>query len=140
MCSMQLATINGINIHFEDSGERERPAIVFINALATDLRIWDKILPAFRPAHRTVRYDKRGHGLSDATDAPYRIDSDHAADLIALLDQLGIHDAVLCGVSVGGLIAQSVYAARPDLVRAMVICCTAHKIGNAELWNSRIAQ
>ena len=127
---MQFAAINGISIHFEDSGERDRPAMVFVNALATDLRIWDKVLPEFQPAYRTVRYDKRGHGLSDATDAPYRI-QEHVADLTALLDHLGITRAILCGVSVGGLIAQGVYADRPDLVRAMVICATAHRIGNA---------
>ena len=136
---MQFAAINGISIHFEDSGERDRPAMVFVNALATDLRIWDKVLPEFQPAYRTFRYDKRGHGLSDATDAPYRIE-EHTADLIALLDHLGITRAILCGVSVGGLIAQGVYADRPDLVQAMVICATAHRIGNADLWNGRIAQ
>ena len=137
---MRFTTVNGISIHFADSGERDRPVMVFANALGTDFRIWDKVLPAFSGAYRMVRYDKRGHGLSDATDAPYRIETEHVADLIALLDQLGMKNAVICGVSVGGVIAQGVYAARPDLVRALVISSTAHKTGNAELWNGRIEQ
>jgi 3-oxoadipate enol-lactonase len=137
---MRLATANGVSLHYDDSGERNGTPIVFANALGTDFRIWDKVLSAFDAKYRIVRYDMRGHGLSDATDAPYRIESDHAADLIALLDHLDVENAVLCGVSVGGLIAQAVYAARPDLVRAMVISSTAHKIGDAETWNGRIEQ
>ena len=45
---------------------------------------------------------------------------------------------IVCGLSVGGLVAQGLYAARPDLVRALVLCDTAHKIGTDESWNARI--
>ncbi|WP_425291904.1 alpha/beta fold hydrolase [Brucella ovis] len=65
----------------------------------------------------TLVYDKRGHGLSDIGKTPYTIEL-LAQDLIALLDRLSIHKAVICGLSVGGLIAQGLYAARPDLWRA----------------------
>ncbi|WP_391590188.1 alpha/beta fold hydrolase [Rhizobium laguerreae] len=85
-----------------------------------------------------VLYDKRGHGLSDVGQLPSSIE-DHATDLAGLLDLLSVKDAVICGLSVGGLIAQSLYHRRPDLIRALILCDTAHKIGTAESWNARIA-
>jgi 3-oxoadipate enol-lactonase len=84
-----------------------------------------------------VRYDKRGHGLSDATPAPYKM-ADHVADLAGLLDALQVRGAVIVGLSIGGLIALGLSAARPDLVRAIVLMDTAHKIGNDQRWNDRI--
>ena len=51
-------------IHFEDRGPREDFAIVFLNSLGTDFRVWDKLLDVLGERFRTVRMDKRGHGLS----------------------------------------------------------------------------
>ena len=76
--------------------------------------------------------------LSDVGDMPYSMDL-HVADLAGLLDLLAVKQAIICGLSVGGLIAQGLYAARPDLVRALILCDTAHKIGTADQWNARIA-
>jgi 3-oxoadipate enol-lactonase len=55
------------------------------------------------------------------------------------MDHLGLSGAVVVGLSVGGLIAQGLYHARPDLAKALILCDTAAKIGNAEMWNDRIA-
>ena len=63
----------------------------------------------------------------------------HVGDLAGLLDYLEVKSAVICGLSVGGLVAQGLYATRPDLVRALILCDTAHKIGTAEGWAARIA-
>ena len=70
-----------------------------------------------------------GHGLSGLGNSPYVID-DHVADLIDLMDHLKITEAVLVGLSVGGLIVQGVYNKRPDLVQGLILCDTAAKIGN----------
>src|SRR5690606_30631553 len=92
----------------------------------TDFRIWNEVSAALEPNYRVVLYDKRGHGLSEATPQPYRMD-DHVSDLAALLDHLGVKQAVVVGLSVGGMIAQGIAAARPDLVKALVLCDTAHR-------------
>jgi 3-oxoadipate enol-lactonase len=62
-----------------------------------------------------------------------------ADDLAALLDRLEAKSAVVVGLSIGGLIAQSLAARRPDLVGALILMDTAAKIGDAEMWNERIA-
>ena len=134
---MQIARVAGRSLHLAESGDPNGPALVFTNALGTDLRVWDAVLPLLPGGLRLVRYDKRGHGLSDDVPGPWRIE-DMADDLAGLLDNLGIRGAALVGLSVGGLIAQALAVRRPDLVRALVLSGTAPKIGTAELWNERI--
>lgn len=111
--------------------------LVFINSLGTDYRIWDTVAPAFASDHRIVRYDKRGHGLSDCPPAPYSI-RDSADDLAGLLDALQINQAVVVGISVGGLIAMDLATAFPQRVTALILCDTFPKIGTADMWNTRI--
>ncbi|MEM1040550.1 MAG: 3-oxoadipate enol-lactonase [Pseudomonadota bacterium] len=136
---MQFAKVNGVTLHYQViSAPDDKPTLVFSNSLATDFRIWRDVIVRLVGECSIVLYDKRGHGLSEATPAPYKIE-DHANDLIGLLDHLGINNAVLCGLSVGGLIVQKTYEERPDLVRALVLCCTGAKIGNDEMWPARIA-
>jgi 3-oxoadipate enol-lactonase len=134
---MPFMRANGVVLHYEDRGDKTAPALVFSNSLGTDFRIWDAVLPLLGSGHRFIRYDKRGHGLSEATPAPYKM-ADHVGDLTAILDTLGVTKAVIVGLSVGGMIAQALASTRPDLVRALVLCDTAHKIGTTELWNQRI--
>jgi 3-oxoadipate enol-lactonase len=134
---MQMVRSNGINLHCRVEGPADGQAVVFANSLGTDFRVFDALPPLMQGKLRIIRYDKRGHGLSDATPAPYKL-ADHVADLAGLLDVLGVKQAVLVGLSIGGLITQGLSAVRPDLIRAAVLMDTAHKIGTDELWNTRI--
>jgi 3-oxoadipate enol-lactonase len=134
---MAFARVNGVVIHYRDEGRADLPTVVFSNSLGTDFRIWDDVVNGLGGRYRVVRYDKRGHGLSEATPAPYTL-SDHVGDLAALLDHLGVKRAVIVGLSVGGMIAQALAAARPELVAGLVLSNTAHRIGTDELWNDRI--
>jgi 3-oxoadipate enol-lactonase len=134
---MAFARVNGVVLHHEVRGPTDAPAVVFSNSLGTDYRIWDEVVAALEGDYRILLYDKRGHGLSEATPAPYALE-DHVGDLAALMDHVGIAEAVVVGLSVGGLIAQQLAARHPDRVRALILCDTAHKIGTAEMWNARI--
>ena len=136
---MHFSKLNGIALHYQLIGAAgDRPTIVFINSLGTDFRIWRDVVVRLAGDFPVVLYDKRGHGLSDVGATPYSID-DHVQDLAALMDHLQLRGAVLCGLSVGGLIAQGLYAARPDLVCSLILCDTAHKIGTADFWRERIS-
>ncbi len=137
---MQFARINDVTIHYQIiGGPADKPVLVFANSLGTDFRIWRDVIVRLAGDFAIVLYDKRGHGLSDLGPMPYSIE-DHATDLAGLLDFLSVKNAIICGLSVGGLVAQSLYQRRPDLVRALILCDTAHKIGTAESWNARIAK
>lgn len=134
---MRFIELNQLAINIASSGSHARPALVFVNSLGTDFRIWDYVLPGFESHFHLIRYDKRGHGLSDAPAGAYCL-QDHIDDLDALLAKLKISQAIICGVSVGGMIAQGFCAQHPDRVLGLVLCDTAAKIGTTELWNERI--
>jgi 3-oxoadipate enol-lactonase len=135
---MRFIRANGLVIHYADEGKRAGPAIVFINSLGCDLRIWTEVALILGRDFRIIRYDKRGHGLTEA--GPDHNDvADYGLDLAALLDKLGVARATIAGVSFGGLIAQELYRQRPELVAALALCDTAAKVGTDESWDARIA-
>ena len=135
---MKIAALNGIKIHYSVEGPEDGFPVVFSNSLGTDFRVWDKLLPLMPEGLRIIRYDKRGHGLSEAPEAPYYM-GDLVQDAAALMDFLGVESALFIGLSIGGMIAQGLAAERPDLVRAMVLSDTAVKIGNEPMWAERVA-
>jgi len=135
---MAFASIGGLTLHYQLSGPAGAPPLVFANSLGCDLRIWDEVVAKLGDRYRVLRYDKRGHGLSDAPPAPYTLD-DHAGDLLGLLDHLGLARVALAGISVGGLVAQRLALRAPERLAALALCDTAAKIGNDALWAERIA-
>jgi 3-oxoadipate enol-lactonase len=136
--TVPFLTIGGITLHHRHikASGNARP-IIFINSLGTDFRIWDEIVSALDGEMPLLVYDKRGHGLSDIGDI--RSIDDHVDDLSGLIDHFELSKVVLCGLSVGGMIAQGLYARRPEIVEGLILCDTAHKIGTTDSWNTRIA-
>ena len=136
---MQFARLNDVTLHYQMIGAPSAaPLIVFVNSLGTDFRIWRDVIVRLAGDFSILLYDLRGHGLSDVGETPYRMD-DHVDDLAALLDHVEATNVVVCGVSIGGQIAQGLYQSRPDLVRALILFDTAAKIGDADSWAARIA-
>lgn len=133
---MQVLTRPFGALHIQIDGPQDAPTVVFANSLGTDLRLWDAVLPLLPPGLRILRYDKRGHGLSDQGGGT-RIE-DHAADAIAVIEALQTGPVVFVGLSIGGLIGQVVASQRPDLLRALVLSNTAARLGTPESWQARI--
>jgi 3-oxoadipate enol-lactonase len=137
MSELTFAIINRLTLHYTLDGLPAGVPLVFLNSLGTDLRIWDKVILHLAGRYRLIRYDKRGHGLSDSPPGPYTIHS-HVDDLAGLLAYLQVDEVILIGVSVGGMIALDYAASRPQQDKALVLCDTAAKIGTAAMWNERI--
>ncbi len=135
---MQTFSHDNLTFHLQVDGPVDGPAVVFANSLGTDLRIWDAVIPQLPAGARYIRFDKRGHGLSDASDGPYDMDM-LAGDAGALMDAFGLRPAVFVGLSIGGQIAQRLAAMRSDLIAALVLMDTAAKMGTAEMWQARMA-
>lgn len=132
----EFIDIDGIATHYHH--RTGSPTLVFINSLGTDFRIWDEMIARLPPDFGVLLYDKRGHGLSDVGGTPYTIDA-LADDLAYLISALGIASAHICGLSIGGLIAQSLYHRHPGLVQSLIFSSTAAKIGDNGLWSDRMA-
>jgi 3-oxoadipate enol-lactonase len=135
---MQVRAVNGVRLHYRVEGDADGAPVVFANSLGTDFRVWDRLLPLLPAGLRVLRYDMRGHGLSDAPEGDYFM-GDLVADAAGLMEALGFRDAIFVGVSIGGVVAQGLAAERPDLVRAVVLSNTAAKIGTEATWRDRIA-
>jgi 3-oxoadipate enol-lactonase len=136
---MSFARLNGVVIHYSDEGPRGAGALAFVNALGSDFRIWDEAAAILARDFRVIRYDKRGHGLSEGGPKQPEM-ADYARDLDDLLGRLGVVKATIIGVSMGGLIAQELYRQKPQLFESLVLSDTAAKIGSDESWDGRIAE
>lgn len=134
---MRIATANGVRLHWREDGDPAGVPVVFANSLGTDLRLWDQLVPLLPGGLRIIRFDTRGHGLSDCPQAPYAMD-DLITDTEALLDGLGVSACVFVGLSIGGMIGQGLAARRSDMVRALVLSNTAARMGDAAMWQTRI--
>lgn len=135
---MRIANLTHARLHWRDDGDPDGLPVVFANSLGTDLRLWDPVLPLLPSGLRLIRFDKRGHGLSSCPAAPYAM-SDLITDTEELLDQLGVSQCLFIGLSIGGMIGQGLAYRRPDLVQALVLSNTGHKMGEAAMWADRIA-
>jgi len=64
---------NGITIHYEISGRKEAPVVVLSHSLSSSLIMWEPQMEALEAHFRVLRYDTRGHGLSDAPSGKYTL-------------------------------------------------------------------
>ena len=124
-------------IHFMDEGPRSGLTVIFVNSLGTDLRVWDSIIKELNQKYRTVRFDKRGHGVSTNIENNISI-SILANDLKLLISKLEIKNILLVGLSIGGLIALEFLKNSSTNVKGLVLSDTAAKIGSSDMWSDRI--
>ena len=111
---------NGISINYRIDGSAG-PWLILSNSLATDLSMWDAQARELSGAFRVLRYDQRGHGGSDAPPDPARYQMDeHARDVVAVLDSLGVDRAAVWGASMGGRAGFHLMARSPGRLAALI--------------------
>lgn len=98
--------------------------VVMVHGLGlSSMKTWRDQVPALSRHYRIHRYDVRGFGQSNNPSGRFCV-SQHAYDLHALLQQLGLKRVILVGFSMGGWIAQQFVLRYPDMVRGLVLACT----------------
>ena len=117
---MPDTTIDGVKIHYNETGEGEPLLLIMGYGMPGDA--WLGSLP-FLNGFRAIYYDNRGTGRSDKPAGPYTI-VEMADDAAGLLDHLGISRAHVYGVSMGGMIAQELVLRHATRVRSLVLGCT----------------
>src|SRR5215213_10138466 len=132
----QFCTVNDVELCFETFGDPGDPAMLLVMGLATQMVGWpDEFCEQLAArGYFVIRFDNRDVGRSQKIDVPVptirqlllrdkraaRYTLEHmAADGIGLLDHLGIERAHVVGVSMGGMIAQTMAARHPDRVLSL---------------------
>jgi 3-oxoadipate enol-lactonase len=116
--TMPTAAINGIQIDYADSGGHG-PAVVLSHGYLMDASMFDAQVAALAPEYRVITWDQRGHGGTPAP-GPFSY-WDSARDALALLDHLGVEQAVLGGMSQGGFLSLRAAMLAPQRVRGLVL-------------------
>lgn len=130
-------TLNGVSINWREAGAGD--ALIFIHGFPFDSSMWDPQLAAVPEGWRFIAPDLRGFGASEASGTgPYSMDT-YADDVVALMSHLGIDQAVICGLSMGGYVALALAQRYPDRVRALVLVDTRANADAPEAKANRLA-
>ena len=119
-------TANGISMNYTLDGPAGVPVVTMSHSLATDLSMRDLTLPALG-AFRVLRYETRGHGATDAPHAAYTLDQ-LADDALALLKALGIARTHWVGLSMGGMIGQTLALKAPEVFASLSLCDMSSRV------------
>lgn len=128
----------GIRLAVEAEAENGRPAVLFSHSIGASLAMWDEVVTRLDGRIRAIRYDTRGHGASSVSLGPLTIDR-LGLDLVAILDELELERAVVCGLSLGGITGLWLAANRPDRVTGLVLANTAANFPPPSMWRERAA-
>jgi pimeloyl-ACP methyl ester carboxylesterase len=118
-------TEDGCSLYFETIGDGPgKPTITFVNGTLQTTVYWKMITAKLADKYRLLLYDGRGQGESELGEAPLTLDR-HVADLKSLLDELGIDQTALVGMSHGARVALALSGLRSDLVTRLILCSTS---------------
>lgn len=136
---MSHITANGIEVNYELSGVPDAPLVTLSHSIATDLSMWGPQVAELNARFRVLRYDTRGHGRTDAPPGPYSLEQ-LADDVRALLEALAIERTHFVGISMGGMIGQTLALAHPQLLAGLVLCDTSASLPPEAglIWDGRI--
>lgn len=115
----------------------EGTAIVFLHAFPLTARMWMPQMASLPAGWRGIAPDLRGFGRSPRA-TPARHVSDHAADVLALVDALDAGPVVLAGLSMGGYIAFECWRRRPSAIRGLVLADTRAEADSDEARARRV--
>jgi len=123
----------------------EGPAVVLLHPTPGDHRFWLRVVESLAGRYRVILPDLRGHGQSEAGNGPITI-AKLGADVVRLLDVLGIQRALFAGCSIGGYTLYELWREAPARISALAFCCSRPQAdadtnrAKREEWIARIRQ
>ena len=122
---MPYVKVNDNQMYYEilDKGE----PLVFTLGLGTDITEWDGIVRWFAEKYQVLAFDNRGVGRTDKPDIAYSIEM-MSDDTAGLMQKLGIQQASIVGISLGGRIALGLSLRHPESVKKLVLISTSARV------------
>ncbi|PQO22081.1 3-oxoadipate enol-lactonase [Rhodobacteraceae bacterium WD3A24] len=130
---------NGVTLNIQVDGPEGAPWVLLSNSLGADLTMWDGQIDLLTRKYRVLRYDQRGHGLSDAPDGPYSF-ALLVADALAIMDHYEVEKADWIGLSMGGMTGMGLAIHHPERFGHMVVADARSVATDAykKMWDQRI--
>jgi 3-oxoadipate enol-lactonase len=126
---MPTIEVNDVNLYYELHGPEDAPLLVLNNGVIMNAATsWAFQTQALSEKYRLLQYDCRGQGQSDHPEEPYSM-AQHADDLSALMDALGIDEAHIGGISYGGEVAQAFVLKCPEKTKSLILMDTVSEVG-----------
>jgi 3-oxoadipate enol-lactonase len=131
--------ISPASINVAISGNKNGPMVLMAHSLGCDLHMWDPQMDVLEKDYHVVRLDMRGHGASETSPGPYTLEA-LADDVIAVMDELSIAETHWVGLSIGGMIGQSLLLRYPDRFISATLCDTSSIVPGSALsaWAERV--
>lgn len=120
-------------------GPQDAPVVVLAGSLGTTRDLWAPQVEGLREHLRLVRLDLRGHGESPVPPGPYTIE-ELARDALDTMDFLGIEGASWVGLSIGGMIGQSLAASAPERIGRLAVLFSAAAVPHPQAFRRRAQQ
>ncbi len=136
MAEIKLGDVS-FNVSVE--GDDRAPALLIAHSLGSDLSQWEPQMPSLTRRFRVIRYDSRGHGLSEPTPGPYSVEQ-LGRDALAILDALKVKKAHFMGLSLGGAVGMWLMINAPERIDRAILSNTNACFGHPDVWNARIKQ
>lgn len=114
---------DGLKLHYRDySGPGDRPPVICLHGLTRNARDFESLADHLAGDWRTIVPDFRGRGMSEYDrDSSRYIPPVYSADILKLLDELGIEAAVFVGTSLGGIVTMVLAAFAPERIAGTVL-------------------
>jgi 3-oxoadipate enol-lactonase len=125
-------------LHSEVTGPDTAPVLVLGPSLGTALGLFDAQVAALSGDWRIVRFDLPGHGGSAPPSSTCTVPG-IAADVLALLDELGVERFHYAGVSLGGAVGQQLAVDSGARLRSLTVCASAARFPDPSSWTARAA-
>jgi pimeloyl-ACP methyl ester carboxylesterase len=117
----QVLEVDGLNIHYTDTGPRDRPVLLLLHGFGSNLQTWDVWSKKLEQNFRVIRLDLPGFGLTGASPVHDYSEQNDLATLTRFVNKLGLSSFSVVGHSMGGKMAWNLAAAEPDRVKALVL-------------------
>lgn len=131
--------LDGVSFNVVVEGPEDAPSLLIGHSLGSDLSQWDPQMASLARRFRVIRYDSRGHGLTELTPGPYSIDQ-LGRDALGVLDAVGVEKAHFMGLSLGGLVGMWLMVNAPERIGRAILANTNACFGHPDVWNARIRQ
>jgi len=119
--SNNVVNVDGMRIHYKDTGPQDAPVLLFLHGFGSSLQTWDVWAGSLEQKYRVIRLDLPGFGLTGPSPSNDYSELNDVNTLTQFVDKLGVSDLSVIGHSMGGKIAWTFAAAHPDRVKALVL-------------------